>query len=98
MKLYRYEPLRTYNRFSFIEFKVIKTTPQGAWICVDGFKKFVLLTARKRYACITKREAVESFIARKRKQLKILRDQIDYITPLLKNAEALVIKENDEAI
>ncbi|WP_315740040.1 MULTISPECIES: hypothetical protein [unclassified Bradyrhizobium] len=48
--------------------RIISRTPKGAWI--SG--RFVLLTATKRWACPTEEEALESFIARKRKQISIL--------------------------
>jgi hypothetical protein len=55
---------------------VHRRTPKGAWI--GG--KFILLTATKRWACETEAEALESFKARKRKQISIL-------TSKLKDAE-----------
>ena len=51
---------------------VTKRTPKGAWIG----NQFVLLSASKRFACNTVEEAIESFIARKRKQIKILEAQL----------------------
>lgn len=48
--------------------RVQRRTPKGAWI----YDKFVLLTAGKRWACNTIDEAVESFAARRRRQVKIL--------------------------
>ena len=57
-------PIEGYMR----KYPIIKRTPKGCWISMDEIenpKKFVLLTARKRYACPTEGEAVESFIARK---------------------------------
>ena len=45
-------------------YEVKKRTPKGAWI--DN--RFVLLTARKTYACNTIDEALVSFIARKTRQ------------------------------
>jgi hypothetical protein len=57
-------------------FLLLKTTPRGAWIDVYGLKKFVLLTARKRYACPTKEEALASYQARKQRHVEILRAQL----------------------
>lgn len=57
--------------------RVTKRTPKGAWLGT----RFVLLTARKRWATNTEDEAIESFIARKRRQIEIL-------TGKLKQAEA----------
>jgi hypothetical protein len=54
-----------------------KKTPKGAWIERSyGRKKFVLDAGRKRYAWPTKEQAWESFLARKRKQVKHLRQQL----------------------
>ncbi|MHC2552431.1 hypothetical protein [Bradyrhizobium elkanii] len=49
-------------------------TPKGAWVC----GKFVLLTATKKWACETEEQALESFKARKRKQIGILTAQLAY--------------------
>lgn len=48
--------------------EIERRTPKGAWVV----GRFVLLTATKRWACPTEEEALESFIARKRKQIRIL--------------------------
>ncbi len=57
------------------EYEVFKRTAKGVWIrdkygC--GYKKFVLNQARKRFAYPTKKQALESFIKRKKSQLKHL--------------------------
>lgn len=49
-------------------YQVNRRTPQGAWI--GG--KFVRLTATKKWACNTEDDALESFKARKRRQIAIL--------------------------
>ncbi|MGJ4945154.1 hypothetical protein ACQR1W_31655 [Bradyrhizobium sp. HKCCYLS1011] len=49
-------------------YAITRRTPKGAWI--SG--RFVLLTAHKRWACPTQEEAIESFIARKQKHIRIL--------------------------
>lgn len=58
-------------------YKVIKETPKGVWLCrnflgcdLSGMR-FVLRDSRKRFACPTKEEAIESFRARKKAQIKI---------------------------
>ncbi|UPT95468.1 hypothetical protein J4G48_0040655 [Bradyrhizobium barranii subsp. apii] len=48
--------------------EIDRVTPKGAWVC----GRFVLLSATKRWACPTEEEALESFMARKRKQIRIL--------------------------
>jgi len=61
---------------SFTEFKILRRTKCGIWIDNHGTERFVLLDARKKFACLTRKDAVISFIARKRKQIKILKAQL----------------------
>lgn len=53
-------------------YPVLKVTAKGAWIDNGSGSRFVLLTAKKRFACPTIQEAAESFDARKKAQLRIL--------------------------
>lgn len=55
------------------EFDIVKHTPKGAWIKFGYNRKFVNLYARKKYACLTKEEALLSFIRRKQKSIEIFR-------------------------
>lgn len=61
-------------------FQILKKTPKGVWI-EDwrrvGGKRFVLLSAHKQFACETKEKALESFLARKKRQGAILRGQLE---------------------
>jgi hypothetical protein len=62
-----------------IEFHVVKHTPKGVWLIRSngwGHKRFVLHTAKKRFACATKELAKESYIARKNKQIRIYQYRI----------------------
>lgn len=52
-------------------YKVSRYTPKGVWIHYACGEKFILLSARKKFACATIAEARESFIARKNKQADI---------------------------
>jgi hypothetical protein len=55
-------------------FFVKKHTPKGVWLAYspDGAPfRFVLKDSRKRFACPTKKEALESYLARKRAQIRI---------------------------
>lgn len=57
--------------------RVERRTPCGAWIDIGcGSLRFVRLTARKKWACETKEEAIESFRARKKRQIRILARQL----------------------
>lgn len=64
---------------------VRKVTPCGVWLGAVGKTGwFVLRSARKRYACPTKAEAWESFVARKKRQLRVLRAQAEHVEEALK--------------
>jgi hypothetical protein len=57
-------------------YEVKKRTPKGAWIIGDYGLRFVNLHAHKKYACETELGAVESFLARKARQIRILQTQL----------------------
>ncbi len=66
-------------KLTVIKIPLIKRTPKGAWIgYTEGSKKFVLLTANKRYALPTMEEAKESFLARKKKQISIYESRVTH--------------------
>ena len=90
------DPLPGYNlKIHLRKLRILKRTPQGAWVSLYGDhfedKKFVRLTARKRYACQTKQEALKSFRARKLAQIRILEGQMKKARLALKLA--LEVKE-----
>lgn len=102
--LYRYdEKVYESYRLPIIEltqFKILKRTPKGVWIQhhyykydrkKDDFihKRFILLTARKQFACETKEKALESFKCRKRKQRLILEAKLQSIHAALVVAESM---------
>lgn len=65
-------------------FPVVRRTPKGVWVKPEYEpKKFILTNAHKRYACPTKDEALESFIKRKEKQLRLLSAQVKNIESAL---------------
>jgi hypothetical protein len=68
-------------------FPIKSVTPKGVWIDDQGRKRFILVGARKRYACPTIVEALESFVARKKRQLGILQTQVNNVEFYLKLAE-----------
>lgn len=77
---YRYEESRyeSGHKVWLRGYPVLRATPKGVWLAIGfGERKFVLLDARKRWACPTEGEARESFIARKRRQIRILAGQLD---------------------
>ena len=72
------------GRLNILHFPVTKETPCGVWIKIPWIdsmegkgKKFILTNARKKYACPTIEEARESFMARKRRQIMILKGQLE---------------------
>jgi hypothetical protein len=80
------------------EFLLVRETPKGYWIApiwFGGFghypdeERWVSKTARKRHAYPTKKEALESFLARKTKQAKILKRQLTNVEKAIKLAEKL---------
>lgn len=78
------------------EYRVIKETPKGAWIHYGFDKKFVKLDARKRFACPTIEEAAESFKARKRRQIKILKANLNEAEVALKLIDKFEASDYDE--
>lgn len=76
------------------EYPIIKLTPKGCWIRLNQTdKKFVLLSARKKYANEAIKEAYESFILRKQRHNDIL------LTTIENNKDAISLaKEKLEEI
>jgi hypothetical protein len=76
---YRYrEVLWTSAKVTLVlhQYPVLSETPKGVWLDVFGCKRFVRADARKKYASPTQEEALESFHARKRRQVQILSAQL----------------------
>jgi hypothetical protein len=62
------------------EYDLFKETPKGYWIGYDKFykwKKWIPKISRKRFAYPTKEEALNNFIKRTEKRIKILKWQLD---------------------
>ena len=81
-----------------LRFVVVKRTPKGAWIsrcwgpqdpfCLTSSeKRFVLDSARKRYAYPTQAEALTSFRIRKERQIWHLKAQLKIAEAALKEAK-----------
>lgn len=88
------DPLPGYSLgVSCREFEIVRRTPKGVWVKewygIPGEERFVLLTARKRYACPTRAEALESFRARKKRQLGILEAQAKKVKLALEMADRI---------
>ncbi len=83
------------NNGIFIEaFPVMKKTKRGVWIALrfEERNRFVLNTARKRYAWPTVDEAIDSFLARKKQQYRILKAQLKRV----EQVRNLVTNRRDE--
>jgi hypothetical protein len=79
MNFYRYEDINTYDGPRIVEktYNLVKETTHGYWInniflFFGEGKRWVSKTSRKRFAYPTKNEALQSFIARKTRQITIL--------------------------
>jgi hypothetical protein len=57
---------------NLLSYPVLKRTPKGAWIDAPQGRKFILTSANRRWACPTTDEAKDSFLARKKAQIRIL--------------------------
>jgi hypothetical protein len=98
MVFYRYDQIEFEDgpRLSETTFGLIKETPYGWWIghspdeCVPvgPGKWWVSKTARKRFAYPTKKEALENFMARKRRQIAILNYKLERAAEAWDLAEA----------
>lgn len=75
MNLYRYTN-GTGDVIVLDTYPVLRVTPAGKWIDVYGTERFVRDKAHKHFACETKELALASFIARKQRQIRILRAQL----------------------
>ena len=69
--------------------KITKVTAAGIWIDYWTGPKFVLLTAHKKFACLSLEEAKKSFKARKKRQISILCNQLHRAEEALKMVDAL---------
>lgn len=74
-------------------YPVTRRTPCGAWAA----DRFVLLTATKRFACNTVEEALESFRQRRRRQVRILTNQLKTAQYELDMVEGVIRGRRDAA-
>ncbi len=83
-------------------YRVVRETDQGYWIApMTGYyagdkPKFMLKKAHRRFAWPTKREAMDSFLARKQRQREILRAQLDRARCAYDQGKRLLAKGNIE--
>jgi hypothetical protein len=71
---------RSEDTIRLYQFAVSKETPCGVWIEPDGNRltkrKFIKMNALRHWALWSKEAALDSYIARKEKQIRILQEQI----------------------
>lgn len=106
--LYRYESRRTASvdewdnlvgsrtHLYLTKYKVLKWTPKGAWINYFGNsnnKKFVLLTARKQFACKTEKDALTALMFRKKRYISILSSRIRDVEETIRLCEGRLNNE-----
>jgi len=86
-----YEGSTSHVTVNILNYQVIRVTPKGCWVSdFYGSKpRFVLNQSRKRFAWATKEDALVSFIARKRRQIRIVRAQLGNAENALFQAEQL---------
>lgn len=76
-------------RLKIDRYHIKRKTPCGVWIDTGySSEKFILTKARKKWACPTEEEAIESFKFRKRRQVKILKAQLERAQQALNTIEA----------
>lgn len=68
------------------KFRVERETPCGVWLDIG---RFVKTSGRKRFAWPTEAEAMESFKARKQRQLRILNAQVGRVERALALAKSI---------
>ena len=83
----------TYVNVYLHEYPIIKTTVKGFWIDMFGRKRFVLSDSRKKFACLTKEDALESFKRRKERQIRLLESQLSHAKTALDKAHTMEAKE-----
>lgn len=77
------------------QFFVDRHTPKGVWLTMGlGDKRFVLHSARKKFAHPTKEDALRGFIARKERQASIYGARVDRAKRAIRQAEWLLASES----
>lgn len=83
-------------KIELMEFNLHKETPKGYWIGYGNFyfglrshSRWVSKTSRKRYAYPTKEEALDSYIKRTERRIKILKTQLEECQFGIMNANAI---------
>lgn len=83
---YRIEELPSYQLY-LAQVPVLRHTPKGLWLLTPHGPKFTLLDATKQYAKPTPALAYESYLARRRRNVRILKVQLEHAENFLALAE-----------
>jgi len=105
-KAYRYEDVihasgwEEYGYTHYVQvylrvYTILKHTPKGFWITHqvrigDRWKRFVLSDARRKFAYLTKEEALESFKKRKERQISLLKTKLKHAENALRQAGGMI--------
>jgi len=88
--LFRVSNSREENVLYLEACKVLRRTKKGCWVSSWEGEKFINFDWHKRYAYETKKAALKSFIARRKRQIAMLAAQRDRAVKQLETAEALL--------
>ena len=89
--------LHSYTKLNLLRYEIIKHTKKGAWIkyfANKSGKKFINFDWKKRFACRTKKEALESFKFRKKRQIRIIKSRLRIAESALKICERKLESED----
>lgn len=67
-------------KLEYYEYDLIKETPKGYWIGYDWSEKpykWISKTSKKKFAYLTKEDALNNYIKRTERRLEILKSQIE---------------------
>lgn len=84
--------------FYFETLPVLKRTKHGCWASEYGAKRFVLDRARKKLAYPSKELAVESFVKRKERLVRILKSRLDEANELLRAVRVIELELEKVAV
>tara|TARA_R110000796_G_scaffold95637_1_gene201030 strand:+ start:168 stop:473 length:306 start_codon:yes stop_codon:yes gene_type:complete len=80
-----------FSNIFYKEYKIVKETKEGFWIEIwKDKKRWISKTSRKKFAYTNKKEALEGFYFRKKRQVDILRSQLKRAESSLKKSKELL--------
>ena len=75
-----------------VEYDMVKETPKGYWVGHGTWKyKFVLKTSKKKFAYLTKEDAMVNFVKRTESRISILKNQLEFSIQALNAAKSMEI-------